>query len=138
MPVKKAEGLTISRGEPGADLLALLEPYLWVNEVVPVYAGHYRGALLYIGIYGAVRWEPETAPDPPADQAAADALAHTVRLALFNRAESAIAAVEEPGGYQHAQHPQIEITGHRREPESGRDEPYLLVAEATLRMWLTQ
>ena len=138
MAIKKPEGLTIPRGEPGADLLALLEPYLWVSEVLPVYAGHYRGALLYVGIYGAVRWEPETPPDLPAHQAAADVLAHTVRSSLFNRAETAVAAVEEPGGYQHARHPQIEITGRRVDAPAGGDEPYLLVAEATLRMWLTR
>lgn len=108
-------------GYPTAELL---EPFLWVHTI-----GHdLRAPIVVTG----------TVKPPPAMKAMAaeDARgAASVRQALFDRAQAAIATMEE-AGYTHGWHPEFTIKGDigRRDADEGGGE--FLRAEAELRLYL--
>lgn len=119
MPIRQPPGSLT-----GHPTLELLEPFLWVHTI----GQDVRAPIVVTG----------TVKPPPAMEAlAADdsAAAASMRRALFDRAQAAIATMEE-AGYAHGWHPEFTIKGDLvcRVDDDGPGE--FLRAEAELRLYL--
>ncbi len=139
MPTAEPQKITIPDGEPGADLPALLDPWLWLAEVTPVRTYH-KGTgtpeRVWLEMLGTAKLtDVSSLMSTPTTQKSAYIRAQNFRESLTYRAETAITAVES-AGYLHERHPQITITGDLTHGRDGK--PDELRAEATVRMTLTR
>ena len=137
MPVMRP--LILPPDAPGAGLLERLEPYLWVDGIIPVqmWGTSPRTAGRWLEVTGLARPQGTWPAELPAfgDQEEAGIYANSIRAHLFGVAQTAICAAED-AGYTHHRHPRIEIGGDlRHDRESGLDIPR---SECTVRMWLRE
>lgn len=131
MPVTRP--LTLPEGSPAGDLLAALEPYLWVSNF-GAFTVHGSWPRKQVHVTGIVKPPEMKSPPEPEDQGHAYVLADGMRSHLFGRAQTAICAAED-AGYRHWQHPEITVGGDIR--LSRGVEPDILRTEVTVRLWLT-
>lgn len=133
MPIEQA--LSLPAGTPEGDLFALLEPYLWVDEVTPVRWWPGFSSPYYYEVGGIVKPQGEQPLEPPVPENQEHALmmANAMRQHLFGASQTAICAAED-AGYLHERHPEIKVGGDIRHDRDRIMD--LLVAQVTLRMWL--
>jgi hypothetical protein len=135
MPVMR--NLEVPPGDARYELAMELDKWLWLDEVRPVQEIGTGRKLEWVEVAGlVVAIDVQEGPlTRPADQAAAYALARSVRLAMVARAEEAISAAER-AGWKHLRHPQIDVAGDIWHPE--RDKPDVLACECRVRMTLAR
>ena len=147
MPVMRK--LEIPDASPEGPLARKLEPYLWLDAIVPCQTIGRGEQLHWLEVCGIVKpyltvgrggevVQAEIAPMPePADLEESYIRAHNARESLLNWAQTAIIAAES-AGYRHLRHPEINLTGdvhaHYKKPWK----PDLLVCEVKVRLWLTR
>ena len=148
MPI--APKLEVPSSWPEFPLAQVLERYLWLDEVKPVQTFGGRGKQdewyeirgivrpgLTIGEDGEV-CQGEIGPVPePATQDESYMDAYKVRESLLGWANTAIVAAEE-AGWQHARHPEIDVTGDVRVPYREPQKPDILICKVEVRFWLRE